>query len=157
MAATRRSVYIHQMNRVNSRNDFGHDDSTTNIVMAIIIVCKPTHRSRQITMPAPQHSVFLQAGCPSCCPTNSVKALKANCMFTSTQQIHLYIITITLCKLQTMSRNKHTVRVGTRSSLSMPSWSAESTSNGISMHCCSPLMFEGCCCCCCICDDPAVF
>ena len=27
LAATRRSVYIHQMNRVNSRNDFGHDDS----------------------------------------------------------------------------------------------------------------------------------
>jgi len=23
------------------------------------------------------HSVFLQAGCPSCCPNNSVKALKA--------------------------------------------------------------------------------
>jgi len=23
------------------------------------------------------HSVFSQAGCPSCCPTNSVKALKA--------------------------------------------------------------------------------
>jgi len=23
------------------------------------------------------HTVFLQAGCPSCCPTNSVKALKA--------------------------------------------------------------------------------
>ena len=38
LAATRRSVYIHQMNRVNSRNDFGHDDSTTNIVMAIIII-----------------------------------------------------------------------------------------------------------------------
>ena len=32
------SVYIHQMNRVNSRNDFGHDDSTINIVMAIIII-----------------------------------------------------------------------------------------------------------------------
>ena len=29
---------IHQMNRVNSRNDFGHDDSTINIVMAIIII-----------------------------------------------------------------------------------------------------------------------
>jgi len=29
------------------------------------------------TMPAPHHSVFLQAGCPSCRPTNSVKALKA--------------------------------------------------------------------------------
>jgi len=39
VAATwRRSVYIHQMNRVNSRNDFGHDDSTINIVMAIIII-----------------------------------------------------------------------------------------------------------------------
>jgi len=30
LAATRRSVCIHQMNRVNSRNDFGHDDSTIN-------------------------------------------------------------------------------------------------------------------------------
>jgi len=38
LAATWRSVYIHQMNRVNSRNDFGHDDSTVNIVMAIIII-----------------------------------------------------------------------------------------------------------------------
>jgi len=38
LAATRRSVYIHQMNQVNSRNDFGHDDSTINIVMAIIII-----------------------------------------------------------------------------------------------------------------------
>ena len=38
LAATRRSVYIHQMNRVNSRNDFGHDDSTINIVMAIVII-----------------------------------------------------------------------------------------------------------------------
>jgi len=28
-------------------------------------------------MPAHHHSVFLQAGLPSCCPTNSVKALKA--------------------------------------------------------------------------------
>jgi len=37
-AATRRSVCIHQMNRVNSRNDFGHDDSTINIVVVIIIV-----------------------------------------------------------------------------------------------------------------------
>ena len=31
--------------------------------------------SRQITMPAPHRSVFLQAGCPSCRPTNSVRAL----------------------------------------------------------------------------------
>jgi len=26
------------MNQVNSRNDFGHDDNTINIVMAIIII-----------------------------------------------------------------------------------------------------------------------
>ena len=32
-----RSVYIHQMNRVNFRNDFGHDDSTINIVVVSII------------------------------------------------------------------------------------------------------------------------
>jgi len=38
LAATRRSVYIHQMNWVNSRNDFGHDDSTINIVVVIITV-----------------------------------------------------------------------------------------------------------------------
>jgi len=38
LVATWRSVYIHQMIRVNSRNDFGHDDSTINIVMAIIII-----------------------------------------------------------------------------------------------------------------------
>jgi len=38
LAATRRSVYIHQVNWMNSRNDFGHDDSIINIVMAIIII-----------------------------------------------------------------------------------------------------------------------
>ena len=40
-------------------------------------ICKSAPRSRQITMPAPHYSSFLQAGCPSCRPTNSVKALKA--------------------------------------------------------------------------------
>jgi len=39
-------------------------------------MCKSAPRSRQITMPAPHHS-FLQARCPSCHPTNGVKALKA--------------------------------------------------------------------------------
>ena len=38
LAATRRSVYIHQMNRVNSRGDFGHDDSTINIDVVIITI-----------------------------------------------------------------------------------------------------------------------
>ena len=40
-------------------------------------ICKSAPHSRQITTPAPHSSVFLQAGCPSCRPTNSVKALKA--------------------------------------------------------------------------------
>jgi len=40
-------------------------------------ICKSAPRSRQITTPAPHHSSFLQACCPSCRPTNSVKALKA--------------------------------------------------------------------------------
>jgi len=40
-------------------------------------ICKSAPHSRQITMPASHHSVFLQAGCPSCRPTNSIKALKA--------------------------------------------------------------------------------
>ena len=51
LAATCCSVYIHQMNRVNSRNDIGHDDSTINIVVAIIIIiiitlCPSVHRSQ---------------------------------------------------------------------------------------------------------------
>ena len=40
-------------------------------------ICRSAPRSRQITTPAPHRSVFLQAGCPSCRPTNSVRALKA--------------------------------------------------------------------------------
>ena len=39
-------------------------------------ICKSAPGSRQITTLAAHHSVFLQARCPSCCPTNSVKALK---------------------------------------------------------------------------------
>jgi len=41
-------------------------------------ICKSAPRSRQITTPVPHRSVFLQAGCPSCRPTNSVNALKAS-------------------------------------------------------------------------------
>jgi len=48
LAATRRSVYNRQMNRVNSRNDFGHDDSTINIVMAIIIIIIILYKRTQL-------------------------------------------------------------------------------------------------------------
>ena len=47
LAATRRSVYIDQINRVNSRNGFGHDDGTINIVAVIIIIFKPTSTKPQ--------------------------------------------------------------------------------------------------------------
>jgi len=40
-------------------------------------ICKSAPRSSKITTPGPHHSVFLQPGCPSCHPTNTVKALKA--------------------------------------------------------------------------------
>jgi len=39
-------------------------------------MCKCAPHSSQITMPAPHHLVFLQAGCPSCCLTDSINALK---------------------------------------------------------------------------------
>jgi len=38
LATTRRSVYVRQMNRVNSRNDSGHDDSTINIVVILLLI-----------------------------------------------------------------------------------------------------------------------
>ena len=38
LAATWRSVYIHRVNRLNSRNDFRHYDSTINIVVVIITI-----------------------------------------------------------------------------------------------------------------------
>ena len=48
-------------------------------------VCKSASRSRQITTPAPHNSVLLQVGCPSCRPTNSVKAPKARCLLMPTE------------------------------------------------------------------------
>jgi len=38
LAVTRRSVCIHQMNRVNSRSDHDHEDSTINIVVELFII-----------------------------------------------------------------------------------------------------------------------
>ena len=49
-------------------------------------ICKSASRSRQIAMPVPHHSSFLQAGCLSCRPTNSVKALKAHFSHVRTMQ-----------------------------------------------------------------------
>jgi len=39
-------------------------------------------------MPVPHHSSFLQAGCPSCRPTNNIKALKAQALKAINQSIN---------------------------------------------------------------------
>ena len=46
--------------------------------------------SSQTTTPTSHHSVFLQAGCPSCRPTNSVKALKENCKCNNDRNISYF-------------------------------------------------------------------
>ena len=51
-------------------------------------ICKSAPCSRQTTTPAPT-TLFLQAGCPSCRPTNSVKVLKANSQFTLFNRINI--------------------------------------------------------------------
>ena len=76
-------------------------------------ICKFAPRSRQITTPAPHHSVFLQAGCPSCCPTNSVKALKAKGTLTQNKSVFSYLCTVPIaarhcCSSQSMSPTRQT-------------------------------------------------
>jgi len=58
-------------------------------------ICKSTPRSRQITMPAPHHSTFLEAGRPSYHLTNSIKALKANYKY-----IYYYFFNINCISVQ---------------------------------------------------------
>ena len=38
LAATQHSVCIRQMNRVNSRSDHGHEDSTINVVVVLLLL-----------------------------------------------------------------------------------------------------------------------
>jgi len=57
-------------------------------------VCKSATRSRQKTTPAPHHSVFLQAGCPSGRPTNSVKALKAPELYKYYKRNNIFVFRI---------------------------------------------------------------
>ena len=50
-------------------------------------------------MPIPHHSSFLQAGCPSCRPTNSVNALKAGTKKESFHSINFITSLISKFKL----------------------------------------------------------
>jgi len=51
------------MNRVNSRNDFGHDDSTTNIVVVIISVVNKdlTFKAKDLTHKAKAKDLTFKA------------------------------------------------------------------------------------------------
>ena len=53
------------MNRVNSRNDFGHDDSTTNIVVVIISVVNKDltfkAKAKDLTLKAKAKDLTLKA------------------------------------------------------------------------------------------------
>jgi len=62
-------------------------------------ICMSAPRSRQITMPLS----FLQAGCPSCRPTNSVKELKA--MLAGTARIYMLSLCVWRILIFTASHN----------------------------------------------------
>jgi len=56
------------MNRVNSRKDFGHDDSTINIVVVIIIIIIISSSSITVIRTAPRHvKVIVAAAMGRCC------------------------------------------------------------------------------------------
>jgi len=55
-------------------------------------MCKAPVKS---SPPTNQHPDFLQAGCPSCCPTNSVRALNGKCD-ASLATNHLLVTMITI-------------------------------------------------------------
>jgi len=78
-------------------------------------------------MPESHHSVFLQAGCPSCRPTDSIKALKAkilhtkiniNIMYTQYHQftkkyivLQCFIFAYNARKLSSMKDQGHTKHI----------------------------------------------
>ena len=62
------------------------------------IICKQSAaNSGQTTTPTSRHSIFLQAGCSSWRPTNSIKALKANSVNTKWQINWLFSSSIREC------------------------------------------------------------
>ena len=78
LSGTTRWVSRHQKGKTNLDFTEARDSGTVSGSGISWAICMSSPRSRQITTPAPHHSVFLQAGCPSCRPTNGVRALKAS-------------------------------------------------------------------------------
>ena len=104
-------------------------------------ICKSAPRSRQITMPAPHHSVFLQARCPPCRPTNSVKALKALSVHTTCQLF--WCITSIISSIPNLPLNSLHEPICYYNTTHLPNtilisacWSANSFSCQVSLHFC---------------------
>ena len=55
-------------------------------------ICKSAPRCRQVTMPAPHHSVFLQAGCPSCYPANGNQSIEGKNRTITVLKLLIYYI-----------------------------------------------------------------
>ena len=66
----------YQKSKIKTNLDFLEQETVSGSGISWAI-CKYAPHPRHITMPAPDHS-FLQARCPSCCLTNSIKALNTS-------------------------------------------------------------------------------
>jgi len=87
-------------------------------------VCKSASRFRQITTPTPHHSVFLQAGCPSCRPAS--KHWRQHKLHNQRQIYHLSVLStpvaslpLRLHRLPVISCIKHKLSTITYKSLSV--------------------------------------
>ena len=110
-------------------------------------ICKSAPRSRQITTPAPHHSVFLHTGCPSCCPTNSVKALKARKADRKARKIKTSNESVTAVSVATcmVVTNRHTDRATSQTSLRSASHlllGARHCRSISPVHICTPLLWS---------------
>ena len=108
-------------------------------------ICKSAPRSRQITTPAPHHSVFLHTGCPSCCPTNSVKALKARKADRKARKINTSNESVTAVSVATcmVVTNRHTDHATSQTSLCSASHlllGARHCRSISPVHICTPLL-----------------
>ena len=64
---------------IEAKDDGGGGDKLKQRMMEVVVTTGAISRAKlqiKSSPPTNQHPVFLQAGCPSCRPTNSVKALK---------------------------------------------------------------------------------
>jgi len=74
LAATRRSVYIRQMNRANSHSGFGHDDSAISIVVVINVITIITDMIGVVQMDGVAIVIIIHVSMPDLIPLTSESA-----------------------------------------------------------------------------------